>query len=712
MSEALDILNVFPAHTHADWLATVEKDLKGKPFDKVLVKKTYEGIDIQPMYFVHDLEGLPPVDTLPGQTPYIRGTSASGSVVNPWKIAQEITLGDPAEFNRAVQLDLGRGQNSLNVVFDRATLKGQNPDQAAVDDVGRGGLSMATMADAKVAFEGVDLTAYESRFFCGESGIALAALTVALLEDRSKTAGELKGTLAVDPLGTLAVEGQLGCSLAEAYDRMAQLTLWAGDQAPELRTLAVNVDGYQNSGGNAVQEIAFALATGVEYIRAMQERGLDIDAIARRMTFGFSIGADFFMEIAKFRAARLAWCQVVESFGGDEESKKMRIHARTSRWNKTEVDPWVNMLRVSTEAFSGIAGGVDSLHVSPFDEIFRQPNDFSRRIARNVQIVLKEEGHFDKVVDPAGGCWYVEKITAQLAEKAWNMFQGIEAKGGMAAVLQEGTPQAETAAVAAQRAKNIATRTDRFVGTNMYPNLLEKRLPVEPFDHAAFQKQRIAQVSAHAASVDTGACAAALAAVRSACSNINGAVVSAAVQAARCGATLGEITAALRTGTGSIPTTQPLTLHRGAEPFEKIRRTTEAFTARTGSSPKLFLANMGPIPQHKGRADFSTAFFNVGAFETIGNNGFDTVDEAAQAALSSGAKALVICSTDATYPEIVPVLAKQIKTADPNIMIILAGFPKEHIEAFKEAGVDEFLHVRSNALELLTKLQKHLEVIA
>jgi len=712
MGTALDILKDFPPQTHADWLAAVEKELKGKPFDKTLIKKTYEGIDIQPMYFIHDLEGLPQADTLPGQAPFLRGVTASGSVVNPWSIAQEITLADPADFNQAALIDLGRGQNGLNVVFDRAALQGQNPDQAATGDVGKNGLSMATLADAGTAFADIDLTAYSCRFFCGESGIAPAALIVALLEEQGKTAKELKGCLAVDPLATLAVEGRLACSLGETYDRLAQLTLWAVDQAPELRTIAVNVDAYQNSGGNAVQEIAFALATGVAYIRALQERGLDIDAICQRMFFGFSIGADFFMEIAKFRAARMSWCQVVQSFGGNEESQKMRIHARTSRWNKTEVDPWVNMLRVSTEAFSGIAGGVDSLHVGPFDEIFRTPNEFSRRIARNVQIVLKEEGHFDKVTDPAGGCWYVEKITAQLAEKAWKMFQDIEAGGGMAGMLEKGGPQAEVAAVAAQRAKNVATRTDRFVGANMYPNLLEKRLPVEPFDHAAFQTKRSQQVNEFAAAANKEACAEALAAVRSGCKAVSGAVVGAAIRAARSGATLGEIAAALRAGDGAPPTAKPLALHRGSEPFERIRRTTEAFAARTGGFPKLFLLNMGPIPQHKARADFSTAFFNVGAFETIGNNGFADVDEAVRAALASGAKAMVICSTDATYPDIVPPLAQQLKAADPGIMLILAGYPKEHIEAFKAAGVDAFLHVRVNALDLLTQLQKHLEVTA
>ncbi|MGI6655465.1 MAG: methylmalonyl-CoA mutase family protein [Desulfobulbus sp.] len=707
----LNILKDFPANTHAEWLEAVEKGLKGKSFEKALVKKTYEGIDIQPKYFLQDLDGLPYVDTAPGEPPYIRGTSASGSVVNSWKIAQELTLADPAEFNEAARLDLSRGQNGLHVLFDRASLQGMNPDQAATENVGGDGLSLASLSDAKKAFAGIDPASCELRISCGEANIALTALVLAAFEDASF--GKLHGDVLVDPLAKLALEGQLSGPLAGAFDRIAQLTLWAKDKAPGLRTIAVQVGGYQNSGANAVQEIAFALAAGVVSIRAMLERGLDIDLICRHMVFDFAIGADFFMEIAKFRAARVCWCQVVQAFGGNEESQKMRIHGRTSCWNKTEVDPWVNMLRVSTEAFSGIAGGVDSMHVGPFDEIFRTPNDFSRRIARNVQIMLREEAHFDKVVDPAGGCWYVETITAQLADKVWELFQEIEGQGGMLAALQAGTPQAGTEAVAAQRAKNIAMRVDRFVGTNMYPNLQEKVLDAEPFDHAAFQEKARRRLDAHIATVDKKACEEALTALRSVSGNRDGAVVDAAIRAARAGATLGELAAALQGADGESPQVKPLAVHRGAEPFERIRRTTEEWTARNnGEPPKLFLANMGPIPQHKARADFTTAFFNVGAIHTIGNDGFATVDEAARAALDSGARAVVICSTDATYPEIVPELTRQLKEANPGILVILAGYPKDHVDAFKAAGVDEFLHVRSNALELLTKLQKHLEVIA
>lgn len=712
MSEALEILKYFPAHTHADWLAAVDKQLKGKPFEKALVKKTYEGIDIQPMYFQEDLDKLDHVETLPGQLPYVRGTTAAGSVVSSWGLAQEITYADPEEFNQAAAYDISRGQNALNMVFDKATCNGLNPDQAPTDEVGLGGLSIATTEDLAKAFKDIDITSLPMQFHCGCSGIALTSLVAACLQQQGKSVKDLQGCVAADPLGVLVREGRLPMSLEQAYNEMAQLMLWANENAPGLQTAAIHAEGYQNSGGNAVQEVAFAIATAVEYIRAMQGRGLSIDEIAPKMMFVFSIGADFFMEIAKFRAARMVWCQVVEAFGGNEASRKMKIHARTSQWNKTKVDPWVNMLRVSTETFSGVAGGVDSIHVGPFDEIFRQPSEFSRRIARNVHIILREEGHFDKVVDPAGGCWYVETITGELSKKIWALFQDVESKGGMYNMLKEGIPQAQVADVAAQRAKNIATRKDRFVGTNMYPNLLEKRETGEEFDHVAFKSDRADQIKQFAAAADPAKCKAALAAMGQSQNDISPKLVADAIAAASAGATLGDLTRALRPDPGTAVSVTPLAIHRGAERFETLRRATEDYAAQTGESPKLFLANMGPIPQHKARADFSTSFFNVGAFETIGNDGFKTVEEAAEATLASGTKAVVICSSDATYPDLVPPLVQKIKAADPGIMVILAGYPKEHVEAFKAAGVDEFLHMRSNALELLGKLQKHLGVIS
>ncbi len=706
MSETLDILQDFPVHTHEKWHSAAEKLLKGKPFDRTLIKKTYEGIEIQPIYFKEALESLPHTQALPGQPNYVRGNTPTGATHRIWGIAQEITNAAPDDFNAAATHDLGRGQTVLNMVLDQDGAQGKDPGENA----GVGGVSIANAADMAKALAGIDLNSIPIILQCGFSGIAAAAMLMEAAQQSGIDLRQLEGAIISDPLGSLAAGGELAIPVDKAYDEMAQLTLWAKENAPQLRTIAINVYPYQASGSNACQEIACAFATGVEYIQALLDRGLAIDDIAPRMFFSFAIGADFFMEIAKFRAARMGWSQIIETFGGNDLSQRMHIHARTSSWNKTHVDPWVNMLRVSTEAFSAIAGSVESIHIGPFDEVFRRPNEFSRRIARNVQIILRDEGHFDKVIDPAGGSWYVESITAQLIDKAWKIFQTFEAEGGMAAALKKGVPQQQIAEIAARRAKNIAIRKDRIVGTNMYPNLTEKPVGTDNFDYAAFQQTRKQELAA-ARKNDAGD--GALARVKDSGKKIDGEVVSAAIDAAAAGASLGEITDALRTDAGDGERVTPLNIHRGSVPFEQLRRTTtKAWTAENGEPPRVFMINMGPIPQHKARADFSTNFLNVAAFDTISNKGFSSVDEAADAALASGAKAAVICSTDADYPEIVPPLLKKIKAARPDMFIIIAGYPKEHIDAFKEAGIDEFIHIRANALDILTKLQKHLGVLA
>lgn len=699
MSETLDILQDFPAHTYEEWFAAAEKLLKGKPFERTLVKKTYEGIDIQPIYFLEDLDKLDHLEALPGEPDYVRGTSVDGATVNTWGIAQQITEAAAADFNAAARNDLSRGQNMLNMVVDRATRNGENPGDAADGDVGAGGVSIACTDDFTTALDDIDLTTIPFIIQSGYSGIGLVALFAAAMKKRGIDLKKLAGTFAADPIATLLEAGSLPISTAKAFDELAELTLWAKEEAPALRTIAVNGHLWQRSGSSAVEELGCSFAAGVEYIRELQQRGLEIDDIAPRMTFALSVGNDFFMEIAKYRAARLGWSQIIASFGGSDVSRKMHIHASTSTFNKTHVDPWVNMLRVSTEAFSAIAGSVDSLHVGPFDEIFRRPNSFSRRIARNVQIILRDEGHFDKVIDPAGGSWYVETITARLAEKAWESFQKIEEEGGMIAALGKGSPQEETAAIAAKRAKNIATRKDRIVGTSMYPNLAEKKEETDAFDYSAFKAQRSGEITAAGSAGKVTEAAA-------------GSVVAAAVDAAAAGATLGDITAALHTGEKSDLSITPLTIHRAATPFETLRRTTEAYTEKHGTPPQIFMGNMGPIPRHKIRSDFSAAFLHTAAFETLGNDGFKTVDDAAEAAIASGAKAMVICSTDDDYPEIVPPLVAKVKAKVPDMMFILAGYPKDHVESLQEAGIDEFLHIRANALALLENVQKHLGVIS
>ena len=695
----------FPPTPYEEWRKVVDKFLKGAPFEKRLITKTYEEIDLQPMYRREDVAGLPHLDSLPGFAPYLRGTSPLGYVTQSWDVAQELPCATPAEFNAALCADMSRGQNAVNLVLDHPTLSGVDADQAEAAQVGKGGLSISSVADLAQALNGVDLETTPIYIQASASALTFTALLAALVMQQGKSLAKVRGAVGMDPLSQLARDGHLSRDLDGIYGVMAQLTGWAVANAPQLQTITVQGHPYHNGGASTTQELAFALATAVEYIRAMQNRGLSIDDIAPRIRFSLSVGTNFFMEIARLRAARLLWAKIVKAFGGSDEAQKMSLHARTSSWNQTVYDPHVNLLRATTEAFSSAVGGCDSLHISPFDELLRTPDEFSRRIARNTHTVLREESHITRTVDPAGGSWYVENLTDSVGRKAWALFQDIEKQGGMVKALEAGWPQKQVADTAAKRAANIAKRKDIFVGSNMYPNLKETRLEPEAVDFAARQATRATALSQYRANAYADKKQAALDALAQ-----GGNKVEAAIQAALAGATLGEIAQAARADAKAGVTITPICAYRGAQAFETLREAAEAFVARTGQRPQVFLATMGPLTQHKGRADFATAFLAVGGIETIYPAGFETADEAADAALASGAPAVVICSTDPTYPELVPPLAQKLKQANPGLIVLLAGYPADHVEAFKAAGVDDFIHLAANCQSLLSTLQKKMGV--
>ena len=708
MNPNLNLKEFFPPHTYDEWRAAAEKLLKGAPFDKRLIKKTYEGIDILPMYFKTDRDNAAHKAEFPGDTPFVRSTAALGHVAKPWLISQETPYPDPEEFNAAAKNDLSKGQNAVNMPLDRAGRKGLSPLDAESADVGARGVSLAVLEDVEKALKDVDLNNVTLMVQPGASALPAFSLILGCMEKHGMKAGAVKAFFAADPISALACEGALPASLETLYDEMAALTKWAAQNAPGIKTIGASSSPWHNAGANAVQELAYTLSSAVASVDAMMKRGLAFDDIASKLVFTFSVGSDFFMEIAKLRSARLLWENIAEAYGAGKDAKKMVIHARTSEWNKTKTDPYVNMLRVTTETFSAIAGDADSIHVGPFDETIGLPSDFSRRIARNVQIILKDEAHFGKVVDPSGGAYYVESLTDQLTKKAWALFQETEAEGGIFTVLSAGAPQKKIADIAAKRALNLATRKDVFVGTNKYPNLTEAPIKPKVIDHDIFKKERMAYLEKLAAAANASAKDAALSEITAGADAVT---VTAAAKAAVLGANISEIAKAVRKGAAIGETLTPLNIHRGAESFENLRFATKAFAEKTGETPKIFLANMGPIPQHKPRADFSMGFFAVAGFDVLENKGFATIDAAADAALNSGARVAVICSTDDTYPDIVPELTKKIKAADPKYMVILAGYPKDMVEGFKQAGVDDFIHLTSNSLEQLTNIQKFMGVI-
>ena len=699
----------FPAPGYDDWQRAAVDSLGGKPFDK-LVTPSYEGIPIQPLYRREDAASLATPQTAPGQAPYLRGSDAAGYLAGPWDIAQELAYPTPAEFNRAARFDLEHGQTAVNLLLDGPTRAGKDPDAAQPGEVGRGGVSLASVEDMATALNGIDLATTPLYVRAGTVALPLLALLVAFLRRGGRSPADLHGCLEDDPLGVMAHEGAIPLSLGRAYDEMAQLTLWAERHAPCLQTVAVHTYPYHNAGSSAVQELAFGLATGVAYLRAMLRREVDIQTAARQIRFDFAIGGNFFMEIAKLRAARLLWSQVVAAFGGDENAQKMRQHARTSRRNKSAVDPYVNMLRVTTEALAAAVGGAGSLHVAPYDEPIHAPgasnaasnaDDFRRRVARNVQVILQEETHLTALIDPAGGSFAVEALTDQLAREAWALFQEIERRGGMAECLKDGFAQSQIAAVAAKRAANLATRRDVLVGVNQFANPLETVAPSDGTDYAVVHRERAAQMAAYRTQDDDPhAHVAAIERLGHMLVASPEMMVETAIAAAAAGATLGELTRTLRMNDSARPTIVPLALTRAAESFEALRRKADAYGAERGERPRGFLANLGPPRQHKARADFAQGFLEVGGFQVLTNNGFPDVETAAAAAIASGAPAVVICSTDETYPELVPPLVKAIRKAARDTVIVLAGRPADQIEAHKKARVDEFIFFGADCLKL------------
>nr|VFJ58095.1 MAG: methylmalonyl-CoA mutase [Candidatus Kentron sp. DK] len=692
----------FPIPSYDEWREAAVKGLKGAPFEK-LITKTYEGIELQPMYRADALEGIAHVDGLPGFAPYVRGTASLGYQEKAWEVTQELHYATPEEFNEALRADLPRGQTAINLAIDQAALMGQDPDADVGDDVGKKGVSIASGQDLEKALQGIDLTEFHFLTQAGAEAIPLAALICALLDKQGKSPADIDGCIGMDPLGSLARDGHLPRPINGVYDGMAQFTKWAAANAPKLLTITVQGHPYHDGGASATQELGFCLATAVEYLREITRRGPSVDEVASRMVFSFSIGSNFFMEIARMRAARVAWAKIVKAFGGNEQSQKMAIHARTSNWNKTLYDPYVNMLRTTTESFSGVLGGVDSMHIAPYDEVAGAPTDFSRRIARNTHIILREEVGIPRAVDPAGGSWYVEKLTDDVARKAWDTLQEMEKAGGMFEALEKGIPQQQIAEVAEKRAADAAKRKAIFVGVNQYANMGDKPLqPAAREDALALQAKRAKEIAAYRGTRNANACKAALDKLMEA---EPAEVVIAAINAAKAGATLGEISQALAKEDAFDTVMTPVAIHRGSEPFEALRQTMKAYAEKNGSPAKVFSANMGPIPQHKGRADFSRGYLEVGGFDVIGNNGFQTVEDAARAAKESGAKAVVICSTDKTYPDLVPPLTKLLKANDPNTIVLVAGYPKDLVEGFKQAGVDDFIYMGGNCLGLMQKLQ-------
>lgn len=712
----------FDVPTYEQWVEACNALLKGKPFDKLMYTKTYEGITFNPMYTrVTGPEGnnaiggivatdkILPTDDYPGMGDFLRGATVNGYKEAPWGIAQSCDETLPSDNNWLLKHEIDRGSTVYNVSLDTATKDGIDVKDAK--EPGDTGVSITTLEDMSTLLAGLDLEKYPFMMYAGESALRMVALVAAALKAEGKDVSKLHGTIGAGPLAQLVKYGKLEETLDKDYDDMAATIRWARKNAPGLRTIMARSDIFSRGGASAVQEVAYTFAMAVEYIREMQKRGLDIHDIAQSITFGFNTGATFFLEIAKPRAARQVWSNIMKAFGAEEADRSAKIHAKPAYFTKTVFDAGVNMLRNTTEIFSAVVGGVDSYENAPYDDTVRKGDEFSRRIARNVQIMLQEEFGMLRPIDPAGGSWGIEALTKEMAEKIWAEFQKIEGMGGFTKALQAGYPQAEILEVLKKRFKALDLRKDRAVGTNMYPNMAEELLEARPEDTAALKKQLSEAVEKYRADIDEKHLAEALDALKAEKEDF----VDKAIAAYSAGATNAEVKAARAENGGSIEVT-PISEHRWTERFERLRFDTEDYKKETGKNVEVFLANMGKIPQHKARADFSTSFLQVGEFNVHLNNGFQDGDDGTAydkcvAAFKEGDyDVAVICSTDATYPDIVPALAPRLKEVmkekGKGTLFLAGAAPKDLEPKYIEAGIDDFISVKANCYQILRDLQQ------
>ncbi|MEI6142778.1 MAG: methylmalonyl-CoA mutase family protein [Mariniphaga sp.] len=636
----IKLFSEFPPVSTESWEALINNDLKGKDYDKTLVWRTNEGINVRPYYREENLNGLGFVGTLPGQFPYVRGNRKVG---NDWLIRQDIQVSDLLEANQKALTILSKGVTSIGFVFKICR-------EIGVDDL-------------KQLLQGICLEKTEVNFVMACKNAMLVKSLVAFLEDQKANPNEVKVSINFDPIGVFTLKGKFCSNETEAFIR-AKEVIESATEFPGIQMIGVNGKNFNNAGASVVQELGFSLAIGAEYLTRLTENGLDAGTVAPRIRFNFGIGGNYFMELAKLRAARMLWANIVKAYNPKCEcgpecdcddncteelclcACEMNIHSETSIWNKTIYDPYVNILRSETEAMSAILGGTDSLTVLPFDAVYEQPTEISERIARNQQAVLKEEAHFDKIADPAAGSYYIETLTASIAEQAWKLFLEIEEKGGFIAAFREGFIQSQVKEMASKRIKAVATRRENILGVNQFPNYTEQI--TENIGNEVFKE------------VDQ---------------------------------------------TDKDAEVETIKLYRSATQIEALRYATDCFS-KNGKRPKAFMLTIGDLVFRKARAQFACNFFAVAGYEVVDNNGFETVEEGIAAALEAKADLVVICSSDEEYAVLAPAAFSLL---DGKAIFVVAGAPACSND-LKAVGIENFISVKSNLLDSLTEYNNKLGI--
>ena len=619
------LFSEFPPVSTSQWEEKIIADLKGADYKQKLIWKTDEGINVKPYYRVEDLEGLEYLSTLPGEKPYVRGVKKDK---NGWIIRQDIYTEDITEANRIALDAVCRGADAVGLNVKKITSHKQ----------------------MQQLLQGIDITKTGINFISSRSYPLTLELFIYEIAHRGLEGTKIPGSLNFDVISYLLLHGNFYQSEQGNLDEAEYLIQTIIKRLPGFHAITINGHLFQNAGATLVQELAFSLASGNEYMANITSKGLPVDRVAESLRFSFGIGSNYFMEIAKLRAARLLWTAIVEQYQPENtESSRMFIHSTTSLWNKTVYDPYVNLLRTTTEGMSAAIGNTDSMTILPFDFPYRDESEISRRIARNQQLILKEEAYLDKIIDPAAGSYYIENLTHSIAMNAWELFKVIEEKGGLIECIRTGFVQDEIERSCRKKDMDIAQRKIVILGTNQYANPLES------------MSQNIEK---------------------------------------------------LQGSPNNKPSVyKKLQIYRGSRAFEEVRLATEHAVSVGKKKPSVFLLTIGHPGMRKARATFATNFFGCAGYEIIDNAGFETIKEGVKAAVNSKAEIIVLCSSDEEYAILAPAACQGIKSQNKEAMIFVAGYPKEILEELKSNGTDDFIHIRTNVLEFLLNLQKKFGIL-
>ena len=687
--------------TPDDWKALADKEVKGRD----LTWHTPEGIEVKPLYTAEDVAGVDP--GLPGFAPFTRGVRASMYAGRPWTIRQYAGFSTAEESNAFYRRNLAAGQKGLSVAFDLATHRGYDSDHPRVTgDVGKAGVAIDTIDDMKILFDGIPLDQMSVSMTMNGAVIPILAFFIVAGEEQGVPQAQLDGTIQNDILKEFMVRNTYIYPPAPSMRIIADIIAYTSAHMPKFNSISISGYHMQEAGATQVQELAFTIADGREYAKAAMAAGLDIDKFAGRLSFFFAIGMNFFMEVAKLRAARKLWHRVMSDLGAkDERSKMLRTHCQTSGVSLQEQDPYNNVIRTTVEAMAAALGGTQSLHTNALDEAIALPTDFSARIARNTQIVLQEETGITHVVDPLGGSYYVEALTQELYDRAWEIIERVEGEGGMANAVAQGWPKAMIEQASAARQARVDRGEDVIVGVNKYRLAEEDDIDILDVDNHAVRDSQIARIKRVKAGRDEAACRAALDALREGAKG-NGNLLGLAVDCARQRATLGEISSAMedvfgRYGTKPTPVSGVYGGAYGQDArWENLLSGVAATERRLGRRPRMLVAKMGQDGHDRGANLVSSMFGDLG-FEVVPGPLFQTPKEAAMLALDSDVDVVGASSLAAGHKTLIPELIGHLRDAGRADIKVIAGgvIPAQDYEFLREAGVQAIFGPGTNLIK-------------